>query len=159
MSKNRKPLVLLSRDMTIEEIQRREAEEKILSGQDDSQLVPPKWIDKTAKKEFERLVIELKKIDFIGNIDLNNLACYCQAFSNYLKATKQLNKEELTVEKHTREGIVIAENPLINIQKKYAEEMRKFGSLCGLSVDARLKIASLKVKEKENDISDEFGDI
>ena len=105
------------------------------------------------------IVIELKKIDFIGNIDLNNLACYCQAFSNYLKATKQLNKEELTVEKQTRDGVVIAENPLINIQRKYAEEMRKFGSLCGLSVDARLKIASLKVKEKENDISDEFGDI
>lgn len=45
------------------------------------------------------------------------------------------------------------------IQKKYAEEMRKFASLCGLTIDSRLKAATIKIDKVENEIEDEFGDI
>lgn len=51
------------------------------------------------------------------------------------------------------------ENPLIKIQKLYAEEMRKFAGLVGLTIDSRLRFASIKVKELKNEIEDEFGDI
>ena len=52
-----------------------------------------------------------------------------------------------------------AENPLIVVQKKYAEEMRKFASLCGMTIDSRLKAATMKVDKIEDEIEDEFGDI
>ena len=42
---------------------------------------------------------------------------------------------------------------------KYSDEMRKYASLLGLSIDSRLKLASLKGKKKNDEINDEFGDI
>lgn len=37
--------------------------------------------------------------------------------------------------------------------------MRKFAGLVGLTIDSRLRFASIKVKELKNEIEDEFGDI
>lgn len=78
----------------------------------------------------------------------------------YRKATKDLSKSDLIVKKTSASGTEYnVENPLIMIQKKYAEEMRKFASLCGLTIDSRLKAATIKIDKVENEIEDEFGDI
>ena len=53
----------------------------------------------------------------------------------------------------------VKEHPLINIQKKYAEEMRKFASLVGLTIDSRLKAAVVKKGQYDDTIHSEFGDI
>ena len=37
--------------------------------------------------------------------------------------------------------------------------MKKYSSLLGLTIDSRLKIATLKLTETKKDIVDEFGDI
>ena len=42
---------------------------------------------------------------------------------------------------------------------KYSDEMRKYSSLLGLSIDSRLKLATIKSKETKQDIVDDFGDI
>lgn len=42
---------------------------------------------------------------------------------------------------------------------KYSDEMRKYASLLGLSIDSRLKIAALKGAKKKDEISNEFGEI
>ena len=50
-------------------------------------------------------------------------------------------------------------NPLIDVQKTYAEEMRKFAALCGLTIDSRLKVAATKTSKQEQDITEQFGGI
>lgn len=124
-------------------------------------MSPPVWLaDSIAKREYKRVLKDLKKIDILGNLDLSNLAGYCNAYAMYRKATKQLAGEKLLVEKEAAGGArYMAENPLIMIQKKYAEEMRKFASMCGMTVDSRLKAATIKVNKVEDEIEDEFGDI
>lgn len=37
------------------------------------------------------------EIDVIGNLDVNNLGCYCNAFSYYISVTKQLKKENKVI--------------------------------------------------------------
>ena len=37
--------------------------------------------------------------------------------------------------------------------------MRSFASLCGLTIDSRLKIGSKKAEETQQEIEDTFGDI
>ena len=37
--------------------------------------------------------------------------------------------------------------------------MRDFEKLCGLTIDSRLKLASSKAKNIDDDIQDKFGDI
>ena len=46
-----------------------------------------------------------------------------------------------------------------DLQKMYSEEMRKFASMCGLTIDSRLKAATIAREGIDNEINDEFGDI
>ena len=54
---------------------------------------------------------------------------------------------------------VLVKNPLCELQKMYSEEMRKFAAMCGLTIDSRLKAATVAREEIDTDISEEFGDI
>lgn len=160
MGKSKKPLGLNKSHISNEERAKREYAESLVKGNTDK-LKAPSWLkSNVAKKEFDRLVDELTTIDIITNLDLNNLASYCEAYSNYIKATKELNGQSLTIQKCMPNGAyTIVENPLIKIQKLYAEECRRFAGLIGLTIDSRLKFASAKAEKQENEIEDDFGDI
>ena len=99
------------------------------------------------------------EIDVIGNLDVNNLGCYCNAFSYYISVTKQLKNEDKVIKKPTQNGEILVKNPLCDLQKMYSEEMRKFASMCGLTIDSRLKAATIAREGIDNEINDEFGDI
>lgn len=161
MSRNRKPMDQQVGNLTKEDKERKKLEEQaVKTGAEDIWKTPSWLIDATAKKEYRRIIKDLKRIDIVGNLDLSNLAGYCNAYAMYRKATVQLAGEDLIVEKISAQGTAYeAENPLIMIQRKYAEEMRKFASLCGMTIDSRLKAATIKVDKVEDEIEDEFGDI
>ena len=48
---------------------------------------------------------------------------------------------------------------MVDIQKNYAEEMRRFAALCGLTIDARLKAAAIKTDKTQEEITRKFGNI
>lgn len=161
MSRNRKPLDQQVGNLTKEDKERKQLEEQVVRTGAEDLGRPPSWlIDNVAKKEYKRILKDLKKIEIVGNLDLSNLAGYCNAYAMYRKATEQLSEQDFIVERVSAQGTQYeAENPLIMVQKKYAEEMRKFASMCGLTIDSRLKAASAKVDKIEDEIEDEFGDI
>ena len=91
---------------------------------------------------------------------MNNLGAYCNAYSSYLEASKELAKQPQVVEYTNKAGATnFVENPYIKIQLKYSDEMRRYSSLLGLSIDSRLKLATIKSKETKQEIVDDFGDI
>lgn len=160
MGRPRKPLEQQTRHNKVVDIQRRQLEEESVTCGSEQLEKPPSWLtDKKAKDEWKRLVTELKKINIVGNLDVNNLGAYCNAYSAYLKATRELKASTLTVERQTKFGVQIVENPLIGIQKKYSEEMRKYASLCGLTLDSRLRAGTAKVDKQEEDLQKLFGAI
>ncbi|EGT0683789.1 phage terminase small subunit P27 family [Clostridium perfringens] len=161
MGRNRKSLDLQNGNLTCTQKNDRELEEdSIIIGKEQLEN-PPSWLrNKVAKDEWKRLVEQLKTLKIISNLDLNNLGAYCNAYSWYIETTKQLKKEPLIINYTNKANATnLIENPLIKIQMKYSDEMRKYASLLGLSIDSRLKLASLKGKKKKDKISDEFGDI
>ena len=167
MGRARKPLGMQKGNLTVaQQEMMRQAEEIVTVGREDLNT-PPSWLSgKTAKDEFQRIIREFEKIDVIGNLDLNNIAAYCNAYAFYRKITKQLNKipmtVEITSEENEQERIKIL-NPLYRDlsknQRDYAEEMRKFAALCGLTIDSRLKIGTVKISKTDQEIVDGFGDI
>lgn len=161
MSRSRKPLEMQKGNLTVEQqINMQQAEETVTVGREQLARAPNWLIDDVAKKEFKRIVKEFERIDVVGNLDLNNIAGYCNAYSFYLRATNQLKNEGLTVERKMKNGSVgTFKNPLIDIQKLYADEMRKFAALCGLTIDSRLKVATVKTTKTNQEIDDKFGDI
>ena len=160
MARQRKVVNMQKAHLTQKEKQRKQQEEKvIITGNADLEK-PPAWLlNADAKKEWKRIVGELKKIEVVGNLDYANLAGYCNAYANYIKVTRQLKKEPYCIERETRTGTIVVKNPLVDIQTKYAAEMRKFASLCGMTIDSRLKAAVKKVDQKEEKLEQQFGAI
>ena len=117
--------------------------------------LPEDLNDAKARKEWERVVPELKKMDIVGRLDITNLVAYCNAYSKYCEATKALRGQPLTVSCPSGKK----ENPLINVQIKYADMFRKFAYQCGLTINSRLKWAATKTKQQEEQIESEFGAI
>lgn len=127
----------------------------------DKPLKCPNWVkDKIAKAEFKRLSKELSDAGILSYLDLDILVNYCISYSNYRKATEQLLNEPLTVTKVNSNGTVGTDiNPLVKIQKIYSDEIKKYASMLGLTIDSRMKIASIKVEKAQDKVGDEFGDI
>ena len=94
------------------------------------------------------MVTELSQIGIVGNLDLNNIAGYCNAFSLYRRAVTALTSDGALFDKDA-----------VDVMKKYADEMRRFAALCGLTIDSRLKAGAYMAEKKQQDISDQFGDI
>lgn len=158
----RKLTSMQTKHLTKEEIAEKEEQESlIIVGREDLQK-PPSWlIDTRAKKEFDRIVKNFDKIEVIGNLDLNNIAGYCNAYSMYVNAIQEFKKtKNLMIPKQMTNGAYTEiPNPLIKIQRQLAEEMRRFASLCGLTIDSRLKLAVQKTTKESEDIEEDFGDI
>lgn len=162
MARPKKPLEFQAKHLTQEEKTKKELEEQEIRNLNKSQLgKPPTWLrDSQAKKEWKRLNKELEEISVICNLDYNNLGAYCNAYSFYVQTFKKLEKQPLITEFTNKAGATnFVENPLINIQIKYSQEMKKYATLLGLTIDSRLKIASIKNQNNQNDLVDEFGEI
>ena len=158
MGKPRKPLDMQKGNLTVVTKERRKGEEAKAKTGTDQLRSPPAWlINKEAKKEWRRIIKELKEIELVGNLDRNNLGGYCNAFANYLQVTELLKNQDYYLERETRTGTIIVKNPLVDIQKSYAEEMRRFAALCGLTMDSRLKAAAVKTETEEQGLKEKFG--
>lgn len=141
-------LKLINGNYTKEQIEHTKAQEEKLKPKTDK-LSCPSWVkDKIARKEYSRILKELKEMDLVSNLDINILANYCIAYSMHREVTEALTDEPLIVEKETKMGKQMIENPLIKIQLKYSAEMDKLGTKLGLDILSRLKMVKPKVPEK-----------
>lgn len=156
MGRNRKILEITEGDLT-KKVQAEKRTQSAMIVQDPADLdkLPQDLLDLKAKKEWKRVVPDLKKMDIVGRLDISNLVAYCNAYSKYCEATKALRGQPLTIEGPTGPK----ENPLINVQLKYQEAFRKAADQCGLTIQSRLKWAATKMKKQEEQIEDEFGAI
>lgn len=160
MPRPRKPIEMQKGNLTVVNGQKRRMEEESVMTDKNQLKRPPIWlIDDVAKKEWRRVVKELEKINLIGNLDRNNLGGYCNAFANYVKATDILKDQAFYIDRETRTGVIVVKNPMVDIQRSYAEEMRRFAALCGLTIDARLKAAAVKTNTTEDRVRMKFGEI
>lgn len=155
MGRPRKPSSMQNGNLTVLQQERKKQEEQIVRTGKNQLSKPPAWlIDEVAIAEFKRIVKELKKIDIVGNLDLDNLGGYCNAFAMYIKVTEE---SKTCPSFYTTPKGTLAAHPIFKLQKQYSEEMRRFAALCGLTIDSRLKIATCKVEKQENEIQSKFG--
>lgn len=160
MGRPKKPVDMQKAHLKLVEKQEKKMEEEYVTTGNSQLKTPPKWlINDTAKKEWRRVVKELNKINIVGNLDYANLGGYCNAYANYIKATDILKEQSYYIDRETRTGVIVVKNPMVDIQTTYAAEMRKFASLCGLTIDSRLKAAVVKTEKTEDMIKEKFGNI
>lgn len=147
----KKPLALQKGDLTVKVRQQRELEEESVFLGNDQLQNPPSWLVSTvAVNEWIRLVSEFDKKSMINNLDYNNLGAYCNAFAKYTEIVDELGLDIM---------IGPRVNPLVQMELKYAEEMRKFGTALGLTAEGKLKLLGMEVGAAGGRLENEFGDI
>lgn len=148
--------------LTKKEIQERKEAESLVKTGVDQILQPPAWLgDPIAVEEWNRVLPQILELGLAGNLDLANLAGYCNAYSNYRRASQILARDDLVFVNIDEEtgNTWAKENPMNQVCIKWGTEMRRFADLCGLTINSRLKVGQAKQKEKGKSIEDEFGDI
>ena len=115
------------------------------------QKTPPAYLDTTAKKEYKRITTLLEELP-IADLDLSLVVAYSQTYSNYVQATKHLNKHGLVTE--TERGTKLSS--YYTAQRDSTDRLISLSNKLGLNLDSRMKIVTPKKETKEKD---EFGDM
>ncbi|UUV17364.1 phage terminase small subunit P27 family [Fusobacteria bacterium ZRK30] len=146
----KKPVEVQTRHNTKSEINKKKLEEEAVYVGRDQLENPPKWlVNEEGKKEWIRLVEQFGKKSMISNLDYNNLGLYCNAFIRYKKISENL----------TKQGVMVGRehNPLVALEIKYSDEIKKYSALLGLTSESRLNLGSNKINQEDKKVEDDFG--
>lgn len=149
MGRKAKPIDLIvmggKSNKTKEEIQGRK--ERELSPET-NRVACPEWLCEVGKEEWNRIEKDLIELGLLTNIDINQLAIYCDAYAKYIKASQEIDKYGLVIKHTNKSGATnIVTNPYVQIASKYAELVKKFCDEFGLTPTSRARIA---IPKKEN---------
>lgn len=148
----KKPRELQTGHWTKQQLQEKELAEKNRENLATDYLdVIPEWlVNNVAKNEFIRLRSELAKTSMISNLDYNNLGAYCNAFAKWQNISKRLKLNVIF-------GRQV--NPLVQLELKYSDEMKKYAVMLGLTYEGKLKSLQVKAEQQQTSIETEFGEI
>ena len=143
MAGPRQPIDLViargKKNLTKAEIAERRAAEVVPCADD---LTAPKYLTPTQRKTFDKLAGQLRKINIMGETDVDTLARYVAAQSLYELATKRLragmNKAGVSVEELDQ---------LAKLQDRYFKQAQTAASSLGLTISSRCKL-EVPVKEE-----------
>lgn len=96
-----------------------------------ARLAPPKpdWLTAEASAEWDRVVPELTRLELLKEIDGAALAAYCEAWSEFVDATRILQHSGLTIE--AKQGQI--SHPCVAIRRNAAKEVRAWAAHFGLT--------------------------
>lgn len=106
---------------------------------------PPEWLDNTATKEWNRIYPLLQELP-IASLDLMLVSTYCQAYSDYINATKRMNNSDAIIE--TERGTKLNQNH--TIKRDALSQLNSIAPKLGLTVESRLKILEPKQESKSS---------
>jgi len=126
-----------------------------------NRIESPEWLCDVAKKEWDEIQGDLIELGLLSNIDVNQLAIYCDAYAKYIDATGKINKFGLVIKHTNKSGATnVVTNPHVQIAGKYADLINKFSNEFGLTPSSRAKIAIPKKEEREkSEFEQKFGDL
>lgn len=107
---------------------------------------PPTWLSPEAAAEWRRVVPGLQRLDLLKPEDRAMLAAYCETWSTFVRATRQVTAEGLTsVVVTTRADGTSTErtvtNPAVAIARNAGRELRGFAAQFGLSPSTEQALA------------------
>lgn len=150
MGRSRIPLEEQKGNITsITKLWRQAEEAAVKTGTSQLTRPPDELIDELAKKEWKRVIPQLKETGIIGNLDRANIIGYCNAYALYRRALEELLEGQSMASQKERSDQI----------RFWEKEYRDFGKLCGMTFDSRLKAAAVKTKNEEDELKERFGAI
>ena len=112
----------------------------------------PTWLDVEAKREWRRVIPELKRLGLMTIVDVAALAGYCQAYSRWQQAERVLTEKGLTMEIETKGGgMYEQQRPEVSIAQKYYALMMSTAAKFGFEPSSRSRLSVPGQREDELD--------
>lgn len=127
-----------SKHLTRAEIQERQARE--IKPVTDN-IIAPGYLTKKQKDEFYKIADQLKKLNILGETDVDALARYIVANDFYINAVKQMRKKEVRADPFKFEAWA-------KIQERYFKQCRSSANDLGLSISSRCKLVVPEAKKE-----------
>ena len=112
-------------------------------------VTAPAWLSKKRKTDFVRLGEQLRSAGLYSEIDADTLAAYVVAYSEWQKATKQ-------VDAALREKDAKASGEWSNVQDRFFRQARAAANDLGLTITSRCRLVMPQQKTAEVEDLDEF---
>lgn len=129
-----------------EEAERRAREVRVPAAE---KIEAPKTLSAARKKEFVRIAEQLAKVNLFTELDADALSSYVVAFSEYQKATKEVDAalKEKNVGQAAKWSLV---------QDRFSKQARAHANDLGLTVTSRCRLVMPKQETADDDDLDEF---
>lgn len=156
MAKAAKPMALIKKNLTKEEIELRTEGEKKLKGNATKVYKVPTYCIKPVAEIYKVMVKELKAAEILNNLDIDLLVTTCNAIYQMREARKHIEKHGAIITTY-EEGLVskVVKNPAVNVEKDYQAIYHTGCIQLGLSPSARAKISILASDKKVGDGNEE----
>ena len=135
-----KPVELMSKHLTKDEINKRREAENKLKGNNDL-IKPPSYLTSNQKRIFKFIVKELNNVDILNNLDVNLLEFCVISIDRIRDIESKINKNP----------DLILNNKLITIKNKYTQEFFKCMQELGLSPSSRARLALLNIQKEDKE--------
>ena len=165
MAKSPKPIAMMSKNLTKEEKENREEQEKKLKGNNDKVYKVPKGTNRKVAKIYKDLVKELAAADILNNLDIELIMTTSYAIFRMREAREVIDELGTTVivyeDVKDSEGNVkkivsqIYKNPAVQVEKDYQAIFHQGCLQLGLSPSSRAKLAIMNIDATSKEESDE----
>lgn len=150
-----------NKHLTKAEIEERRKQEELAKGFVDN-IVPPSYLSKKQKAEFMQIANELLRLDLFTNLDVDTLAHYIDARSQYItviNALKKFKPIQNVVDENGEERLTTTKEyaGLQRTKDMLIRQCRSLAGELGLSINARLKLVVPKQEEKKPSKFARFG--
>ena len=147
MARQRQPIELViangRKHLTKAEIEARRASEvRPLDGE----IMPPDYLTKKQRDEFDKIAGQLRELKIMGETDVDALARYVVANGFYIESVKKLRSKEVRDDPELFES-------WLKIQERFFKQARASASDLGLTISSRCKLVvpdTGKPEEKPN---------
>lgn len=117
--------------------------------------VPPTWLSREAKAEWRRVAPALERLDLVKPEDRATLAAYCEVWSRWVTAIRDLTKNGLKVrnESTRKDGtssVWWTKNPSVQVAEQAETRLLQYANQFGLTPAAERNVS------KRDDSRDEF---
>ena len=109
----------------------------------------PAWLNKDAKVEWKRISKELSILGLLTRMDMAALAAYCDCYSRFKNASKQLQKHGMIIKAPSGYPV---QSPYLSILNKALTDMKSYLIEFGMTPSSRTRISV-----EGNDKDDDFG--
>jgi len=140
MARPCKSVVVMSKNLTQEELKARQKHEQKLKGKADK-LKPPSYLNSRQKKIFKYIVSELESAGILGNLDIYILTTVSIAIDRLQEIETMINEDIQNA----------FDSNVIGAKKKYTDDLYRCCNELSLSPQARAKLGNINIEtQKQN---------